>query len=121
MNGSTRKSIAALTLATVLTASASVALADPPSGTPQEPSRKVRFSDLDLSKPDGAEALYQRIQMSAHLVCTDSSAPWDAERQETYERCYKATVEDAVSRVNRPQLTALHRAKTKPVLVGVND
>ncbi len=54
----------------------------------------------DLSKPEGVAALYQRIERSAWLVCKDSTSPW----------------EDAVSTVNQPQLTALHRAKTeKPV------
>jgi UrcA family protein len=87
--------------------------------TPSEPSIKVKFRDLDLSKPEGAAALYQRIERSARLVCTDSSSPYDAGRVATFDRCYKAAVQDAVSTIDQPQLTALHHAKTEtPVHVG---
>ena len=86
---------------------------------PAQADMKVKFGDLDLSKPEGIAALYGRIERSARLVCKDSSSPWDAGRVETFQRCYQAAIQDAVATANQPQLTALHRAKTsQPVQVG---
>jgi UrcA family protein len=115
------RSIAALVLAAALTTVLLVSLpahADE-SATSAESNIKVKFRDLDLSKPEGVATLYQRIERSARLVCTDSSSPWDAGRVATMQRCYEAAIQDAVSAINRPQLTAFHQSKTgKPVQVG---
>jgi len=119
MNTSIMQSIAALTFVTTLACFSTPARADqsaePSTG---ESSIKIEFSDLDLSQPEAAAVLYKRIEMSARLVCKDSSSPWDAGRSTTFQRCYAAGIEDAVARVNQPRLTALHREKTTPVLVG---
>ena len=37
--------------------------------TDDPPTVTVSFADLDLSKPAGAETLYQRIQAAARTVC----------------------------------------------------
>ncbi|HEY4645688.1 MAG TPA: UrcA family protein [Steroidobacteraceae bacterium] len=118
MNTSIKQSIAALTFVTALACFSTAAQADQSAATSGESSAKIDFSDLDFSQPDAAAILYSRIEMSARLVCKDSSSPWDAGRSTTFQRCYTTVIEDAVARVNRPQLTALHREKTKPVLVG---
>jgi UrcA family protein len=111
-----KRSMVALAFAGLVSGLALPAQADEASS---EPSIKVKFRDLDLSKPEGAAALYQRIERSARLVCTDSSSPYDAGRVETFKRCYEGAIQDAVASINQPQLTALHRAKTeKPVQVG---
>ena len=117
MNTLIKRSMAALAFAGLVSALSLPAQAD--EAVPSEPNIKVKFRDLDLSKPEGAAALYQRIERSAHLVCKDSSSPYDASRVETFERCKQAAIQDAVASINQPQLTALHRAKTeKPVQVG---
>ena len=44
---------------------------------------KVSYSELDITKPAGAEALYKRIRKAAYEDCGayDSPMPWDcAER-----------------------------------------
>ena len=116
MNTLIKRSMVALAFAGLVSGLSLPAQADEASS---EPSIKVKFRDLDLSKPEGAAALYQRIERSARLVCTDSSSPYDAGRVDTFKRCYEAAIQDAVASINQPQLTALHRAKTeKPVQVG---
>lgn len=117
MNTLLKRSIAAFALTVVVTGLALPAQAD--EGASTEPNITVKFRDLDLSKPEGVAALYQRIERSARLVCKDSSSPYDAGRVETFERCYQSAIEDAVASINQPQLTAFHRAKAeKPVQVG---
>ena len=83
---------------------------------------RIGFRDLDLSSSAGVAALYQRIERGAKLVCRDSSAPWDAGRFTTFQRCYDVAIEDAVSTIDQPQLTALHLARSSgPVQVGATE
>ena len=103
---------ATLTLAAALSGVSATALAD---------GAKIEFRDLDLTKPEGAVDLYGRIERSARIVCTDSLSPWDAQRVLTFQRCYTATIEAAVAKINAPRLNALHREKTRPVLVGARE
>jgi UrcA family protein len=83
--------------------------------TTGSPSMIVRFADLDLAKPHDVEVLYRRIRSAAHLVCNESSEPWDGSRIRNWIKCFKGTTEAAVQRVNRPMLTALHQQRTKGV------
>jgi UrcA family protein len=110
------KSFAALTLAaTFVGASAPACAGEPPNDSG---GIKVKFDRLDFNNAAAVADLYRRIRLSAHLVCTDTSSPWDASREQTYKRCYSGTVDKAVAQVNRPQLTALHQGKEQPVRVG---
>ena len=122
MNALITKTIATLTLTAAFASVSLQPLAAEPAARPAgNSSIKISFDDLDFSNPDSVATLYSRIEFSARLVCTDTSSPWDARRQTTYQRCYTATIADAVARVNQPQLTAMHRAKTKPALVRAAD
>jgi UrcA family protein len=116
------RSIAAFALTAALTGVSLPAQAEQPKApTDSNININVKFRDLDLSKPEGVAALYDRIERSARLVCKDTSSPWDAERVETFQRCYQAAIQDAVSAVNHPQLTARHRARTSKPPVQVGD
>ena len=91
------------------------ALADPETITQ---SIIVRYSDLNLATPEGAQTLYGRIEQAARKVCGSES---DGGRFLTpgpsYSACFRKAVDDAVNHVNRPTLTALHRqgpGHTKP-------
>jgi UrcA family protein len=107
------KSIPALAL-TALAALASSEARTADDDMPRDVSKKtVRFADLDLRKPQDAEALYQRIRLAARLVCNDTSYSWDGRRARNWIDCFDATVKDAVSRVNQPTLTAVYRERTK--------
>jgi UrcA family protein len=74
----------------------------------------VRYADLDLTRPAGAQELYYRIQYAAHNVC------------QTYDRrtdrdCVKQAIARAVADVGTPLLTtryqvATHRQPAQPRL-----
>jgi len=67
----------------------------------------VRFADLDLTRPAGAQELYQRIRYAARNVC------------ETYDRlgrnrgCIEQSIARAVAEVGAPLLTTHHEASTQ--------
>jgi len=110
MNALMKHSIGALTLtASLLGASAHAVAGSDRAPTGDGPSIHVHFADLDLSKPADAAILYQRIQSAARHVCTLSAAPWDGRKVTNWQRCYDGTVEEAVLRINRPLITAVHR------------
>jgi UrcA family protein len=77
------------------------------------PSITISFGELDLSKPQGVEVLYTRIKRAAKSVCGFERSPLTTLRRRQSTSCYESTLEDAVRQVNRPKLTALHRAKTR--------
>lgn len=68
---------------------------------------KVSYSELDITKPAGAQALYKRIRKAAFAVCGayDSPMPWYYTAR---SQCFKTAVDDAVGKVNSPLLTSLH-------------
>lgn len=69
------------------------------------PSKTVSFADLDMSKPAGAETLYNRIRSAARFVCR-GLANLDA------GKCRADAVEAAVEGVGSRLLTELHATKT---------
>ena len=94
MNTRYKRSAAALAICVAL---AGVSL-------PAQADTRVNFGDLNLSSSEGIATLYQRIESAVRLACKDRLAPWS-------RRCYDATIEDAVAKIDQPQLTALHIAK----------
>jgi UrcA family protein len=81
-------------------------------GIDKPPSVTVHFSDLNVSSPAGAKALYGRIQRAARVVCKRYSAktlPGVVNGRE----CYRNAVANAVRDVNQSQLLALHASKTQ--------
>lgn len=92
--------IGALTLYATATASLAAAPAD------DVRHQVVRFADLDLTRPAGAQALYRRIKHAARDVC------------ETFDRlgydpsCANRAMARAVADVDAPLLTARYQAST---------
>lgn len=76
------------------------------------PSIKVSYAELDLSKPAGAQELYRRIKRAAKAVCGSSFSTADLRRSLNQKKCYESAIDDAVSRVDRPVLSALHKEDT---------
>jgi UrcA family protein len=76
------------------------------------PSTVVKFADLNLSTPQGAAALYRRINWAARDVCKayDLSSG-HFEQPSNSHPCVRKAVQDAVAKVNAPQLTAVYNAK----------
>jgi UrcA family protein len=73
------------------------------------PKETVRFADLDISKPEGAKVLYQRIVAAAGRVCTsDGFQTLRTMKQDKI--CTDTAVDKAVKAVGSPALSALRWA-----------
>jgi UrcA family protein len=72
----------------------------------------VRFADLNTSSSQGIRVLYDRIAAAASSVCGPSQSAWDANAHKEWKACCRTTIGDAVSQINRPELTALHQKIT---------
>jgi UrcA family protein len=78
----------------------------------------VRFSDLDLSKADGAAVLYSRLRQAAAIVCS----PLQSKRlgmATQYQVCVDHAIAGAVASVDRPMLSQYHSSHTKGDLTAV--
>ena len=75
------------------------------------PSKTVRFSDLDITKSDGAKVLYSRIRAAAQDVCGLSAGTDPIQRMAT-KGCIEKAVDKAVKDVNAPMLTYLRFGST---------
>jgi len=79
---------------------------------PQDvPSVVVHFPDLDLSRSEGATALYQRLKVAAETVC----APRDDRalaNQMRFKACVQSAISTAVAKVDKTALTAYYETKT---------
>jgi UrcA family protein len=99
-------------LALASTAIGGLALAQEPtapSTTSWSVTYPVRYSDLDVSKMQGAKILYLRIRFAAETLC-ESAATWGKKEGET---CVNKAVNDAVARVNAPLLTQYNQLRIK--------
>jgi UrcA family protein len=75
-------------------------------------SLSVKFVDLDVSRPEGAEQLYKRIRSAAVSVCgrLDSDA---IGRQADFFACVDDAVARTVAKVDSPALYVVHGAKIR--------
>jgi UrcA family protein len=78
-------------------------------------SKVVRFGDLDITKPAGAQVLYRRIEAAAQRVCVLPSSRTLVTVEEE-RACIRTAVDKAVRQVDSPQLTALRFGN--PMLVA---
>lgn len=102
-------------LAMSLGSLSAVAVAIQPGDDP--PARRVDYADLNLASRAGAVALYARIKSAAAEVCE----PVNARALESFlssRRCTEQAVARAVAYVNAPELTNLHLAKKRLILVA---
>ncbi len=110
MTTPTVKTLARLTLVTVLAASGT-ALADHPTEPLDLPKVTVSYRDLNVANPEGARVLYNRIRAAAQKVCGPTLASWYPGVRASWNKCYEETVDRAVKDVNRPMLTGLHQKR----------
>jgi len=73
----------------------------------------VRYADLNLDNPDGAQVLYQRIKRAARQAC-GSAVVDDLPQFAHYRECYNTAVENAVATVQSNRVTELHEAESQP-------
>ncbi len=72
----------------------------------------VRYSNLDLANPDGAQALYQRIKIAARHACGREVVE-DLTLFAHYRECYDNAVANAVATVQSNRVTELHHAESQ--------
>ena len=117
MNSTKTRAIRAITISTaiVLGFSASIASANTSSSQSVNYGVKqytVRFADLDLSKLDGAAALYRRLNQAAAIVCSPlESRSLDMAAQ--YRACVDHAIAGAVTSVDSPMLSQYYGSQTK--------
>ncbi len=75
------------------------------------PHKTVRFSDLDITKSEGAKVLYGRIRAAAQDVCEVSTGS-DPILRLAVKGCIEKAVDKAVKDVNAPMLTSLRFGTT---------
>jgi UrcA family protein len=75
----------------------------------------VGYSDLDISTAKGAKTLYLRIRYAAETVC-ESAATWGKKEGDA---CVNKAVNDAVARINAPQLTQYSQLRSKGDKAGL--
>ena len=73
------------------------------------PSRKVSYGDLNLTTPEGAGILYQRIRGAARSVCGDQGRTLFEQSQWT--SCVSDAISRAVAEVDNPGLTSIHGSR----------
>src|SRR5579884_1087110 len=69
----------------------------------------VSFSDLHFNRDTDVAAAYERITFAARQVCGPRAMTGSYYTSPGYARCYAQAVDQAIARVNSPELTAFHR------------
>ena len=98
----------ALTFLTLLTVDAR---ASEPNGNP--PSITVSYSDVAFGNTEGAASVYRKLKSAARRVCDVNNGTKTVEMHLAAQDCYKQALADAVRKIDRPMLTALHTSKTR--------
>lgn len=97
--------IATAIFAALASSFSAVSAADPASSA----GITVKYSDLNLASPFGARVLYARIRAAAQGACSYFWFKTDADEA----RCLQNTIANAVTKIDRPALTAVYNAKYK--------
>jgi UrcA family protein len=100
--------------AALLWAVSALALFNEPAIADEVAAVTVNYADLDVSKPAGAQQLYQRIKSAARKVCAPLNGK-DLHRMFLWRDCYEQAVADAVATIDRPALSALHQSERSPI------
>jgi UrcA family protein len=114
MNASNTLHLSCTWLAAIAAIACNLTAGNASAATPaaKVPTVTVSYADLDLSKPAGVEMLYQRIKDAARTVCAPLASKGLTREGvwRLWRDCYEQAVSNAVASINRPTLTALHRA-----------
>ena len=75
----------------------------------------VNYSDLDLSRPAGAEVLITRMRAAAAQACGPAPDIRDLVMSQIYRQCIAESVDRAVAFVNSPMVTEVYSGKSTQV------
>lgn len=70
----------------------------------------LHVANTVISTPQEAAKLYSGIKAAARQECGLNAGRLTLAKHRLAQRCYDETVEDAVSTINHPQLTAVHES-----------
>ena len=76
----------------------------------------VKFADLDLKRPAGAQELYRRIQQAARDVCEPNRIDENPYMRD-YRLCLSSAIARAVVEVGAPLLTEHHQSRSDPAIL----
>jgi UrcA family protein len=74
---------------------------------------RVGYSDLDLTTQKGVDTLYRRIHTAAGRYCEELHSRTGSRIATGYEECVTDAVNNTVSSLNLPSLSALHAGRSK--------
>jgi UrcA family protein len=97
------------TLLVCLAAASVTAFADTQPISNMQDSTALSFRHVNFSRPDEVAALYRNIRYAAERVCGPSNVPGFHFDSPKYAQCYDKAVNDAVTSVGRPELTAYYQ------------
>jgi UrcA family protein len=89
-------------------------------GDSEVPQVVVKFGDLNLSNPEGAAELYNRIAAAGKEVCRSFDSR-DLATRARLNACVRKAIAEAVTMVDRPELSAIDNAKNhqpRPIVVA---
>lgn len=99
--------------ALLLVAGQGVALATSLDGASDQPHPvTVKYADLDLNQPADVRILYHRVRLAAGESCGISEITGSHAKLPSWRQCVARAVDEAVTRLDRPALTAYHRQHT---------
>jgi UrcA family protein len=71
------------------------------------PSVSVKYGDLKVGSPSGAQVLLRRIEAAANTACGGAPDIRQLRQLASFEACRKSAVARAVAAVHSPMLTAM--------------
>jgi UrcA family protein len=98
----------ALTVLTLLTVDARAN--DPAT---EAPSITVSYSDVSFGNTAGAADVYRKLKVAARKVCGVNDGTKDLDVMVAARDCYEEALANAVRKIDRPTLTALHTANVR--------
>jgi UrcA family protein len=108
-----RERISAGAAAIALTLFALVSVDARAADTQAPASVKVVYSELAFGSQTGATEVYRKLKHAARKVCDVYTGARTLQTQIAVNKCIDAAVADAVRKIDRPRLTALHAADSR--------
>jgi len=99
----------------ILAAVVSSAATGSPTHADEPPRITVSYADLNIESAAGLKALYGRLQTAAQNACRPVDDGRRSPGNFRFWACYTATLDSAVTKVNKPSLTAMHYSAHKTV------
>ena len=73
----------------------------------------VSYSDVAFGNTAGAARVYRKLKMAARQVCSFDLGTRSLDLQIAARDCFGEALTDAVRKIDRPTLTALHAANSR--------